>query len=46
MAAERWPDRTLGDNRMWFEAKTVRKEEKKKEEEENHQAGFSGKEYP
>lgn len=29
MATECWPDRTLGDNHMWFEAKT----EKKKREE-------------
>ncbi len=38
MATECWPDRTPGDNRMWFEAKT----EKKKK----NQAGFSGKKHP
>ncbi len=29
MATECWPDRTPGDNRMWFEAETEKKERKK-----------------
>lgn len=43
MATECWPDRTLGDNRMWFEAKSEKKKEKKRGE---SQAGFSGEQHP
>lgn len=45
MATECWPDRTLGDNRMWFEAKSEKKKKKKKKRGES-QAGFLGRAAP
>lgn len=45
MATECWPDRTLGDNRMWFEAKSEEKK-KRKRKEEKVRLVFSGEQHP